>query len=49
MKRYSIDSTPRVGLHQGHVEGSRGEVICKGHVKRSCAGGMRVARGDLHL
>ena len=48
VKRCSINSTPRVELHQDHVQGSRGEIKCKGYVDRSRAGGMQVARGDLH-
>ena len=31
------------------MQGSRGEVTYKGHVERSRAGGMRVARSDLHF
>ena len=49
VKRCSINSTPRVGLYQGHVQGSQGEVTCKGHVERLYAGGTQVARDDLLL
>ena len=33
----------------GHMQGSRREVMCKGHEVKSCTGGMQVAQSDLHL
>ena len=40
-----FNSTNWVELYKDHVHGSRGEITCMA----SRAGGMRVARGDLHL
>ena len=31
------------------MQGSRGEVTCRGDEVRSRAGGMQIARNDLHL
>ena len=44
-----LNSTNWVKLHKGHVQGSWGEVTCKGHVQRLSAGDMQFARSDLHL
>ena len=44
-----LNYTNWVELHKGHVQESKGEVMCKGHVEGSRAGGMQVAWGDLHL
>ena len=46
-----FNSTNWVELHKGHVQESRAEVRSRAGVtwKRLRAGGMRVARGDLHL
>ena len=55
VKRYSIDSTPQIELGctkptcRGHGVRSRAGVRCKGHEEGSRAGGIQVARGDLHL
>ena len=44
-----LNSTNWVKLHKGHLQGSLSEVMCRGHVQGSRAGGIRVARSDLHL
>ena len=35
--------------HKGHVQGSRGDVTCRGNVQGSRARGIQVARSDLYL
>ena len=44
-----LNSTNWVELHKSHVQGSRSQVTWRDHRVRSRAGGMQVARGNLHL